>query len=461
MMGGAMPVPPHAPNDAPAESGAASARRSVGRLVTDRAFVGLAATQFLGAFNDNVFKQLVLLLLVAVPVAAAAEGEPNARDLQWLGLFAFSFPFVLFSGYAGFLSDRFGKRTVIVLSKVAEIVVMAVGVASFAAYAAWGLATPTVAMLVGVTFLMGMQSAFFGPGKYGILPEMLRHDDLPAANGIMIMTTFLAIILGLALAGVLMTVYGTRLWVAGQYCVVIAVAGTCSSLLMRKVAPASAGLRFRLDALAVPREIRGLLARDRQLCYALVASTLFWLTAALVQPSVNALGMLQLKVGEWWTSLLVTVISVGIAAGSLVAGLVSGGTANPRVLRGGAIGIAACLFILAIPGGPNRQLLDYWGSLAMLTLAGVFTGMFAVPLQVFLQARPPDADKGRMIATQNLFNWIGILASAGIYYGGNWLLERAGWPPSGMFAMTALFMLPVAIFYRPTQQDLAELAAER
>ena len=118
--------------------------------------------------------------------------------------------------------------------------------------------------------------------------------------------------------------------------------------------------------------------------------------------------------------------------------------------------MVATLLAMAVPFGPHRHLLEYGGSLLTLIALGIFTGMFAVPLQVFLQSRPPEPLKGRMIATQNLLNWIGIFLSAGIYYLGNWILERFHLPGNGMFALTACFMLPVAIGFRPDLPDPAQ-----
>src|SRR5438105_13057246 len=126
-------------------------------LFRDRSFWGMTATQFLGAFNDNVFKQLMLLL--AIPVGAAAAQK---ADEQGMATMIFSLPFVLFSGFAGYLSDRYSKRTMIVACKVAEIGIMLLGMLAFLAYGTAGYRG-----LLAVLFLMGTHSAFFGPGKYG------------------------------------------------------------------------------------------------------------------------------------------------------------------------------------------------------------------------------------------------------------------------------------------------------
>jgi acyl-[acyl-carrier-protein]-phospholipid O-acyltransferase/long-chain-fatty-acid--[acyl-carrier-protein] ligase len=235
-------------------------------------------------------------------------------------------------------------------------------------------------------------------------------------------------------------------------CVAIAVLGVGTALGIHYRPPAAAGLKFEPGVLFIPREIRRLLQTDRSLRAALVVSTIFWLAAAIVQPAVNALGKRQLLVDDRWTSLLVTIISLGIAVGCALAGYLSAGRVHSTVQRTGAWGMFVTLSLLAVRGGPHDHLLGYTGSLIVLVLLGIFTGLFAVPLQVFLQSRPPPRDKGRMIATQNLLNWIGIFASSGIYFAAEYVLRIAGWPNNGVFALTALLILPIALWYRPPFQ---------
>lgn len=437
-------------------------------LYRDRGFWGMTITQFLGAFNDNLFKQLVLLLsIVGVDEAHKAE----AADSQWLPMLMFALPFLLFTGYAGFLSDRFSKRTIVVLCKVAEIAVMFLGAVALAMYAANGAMWPLYAVL----FLMAAQSAFFGPAKYGILPEMLRDTDLPRANGFMLMTTFLAIIFGTAVAGVLLQFFGDRLWVGSTVCVAIAVVGTLTSLWVRRVPIANPHLQFTPEALTVPKDMVALLRSDRPLLMALVVSSLFWLLAGLVPPAVNSLGKLVLQVGDDRTSYLSAMIGVGIAVGCAIGGLVSKGRIDFRLLRIGSIGLMLCLVLAAVPGGgdvgqlrdaagklvrapgfgESSQWLGFPGSLATMLVMGAFTGLFAVPLQVFLQSRPPDDKKGRMIAVMNQANWVGILLAVGIYWALTKLIEWQDWPRSIAFLFIALFMLPIALFYHPKNEELS------
>lgn len=417
------------------------------RLYRDRAFWGLVATQFLGAFNDNLFKQLMLLL--AVPVGAQVLSE---KDQQGLATILFSLPFVLFSGYAGFLSDRYSKRQVIVLSKAAEIGVMLLGMAAFAAYATTGFRG-----LLLVLFLMGAQSAFFGPGKYGILPELFREEDLPRANGVILMTTFLAIIFGTASAGLLGDAAGadrgdaSQLWMGSAICVAIAVLGTLTSLLIRKLQPAVPGLRFQLSSLAVPPDTRAMLWNDRPLMAALLVSCMFWLVGGVAMQAVNSLGLVQLGLNKTWTSILTATIGLGIAVGAVLAGKLSGGKASFRVVQAGAWGMVLGLLLMAgyRPGPGQEHLLGFAGSIPVLVLLGVSSGCLAIPVQVFLQTRPPEGQKGRMIAVMNQANFIAILMSGVIYSLFDRLVLAAGLPRSPIFALTALLLLPVAIFYRP------------
>jgi len=527
------PSPPPDSTDDPPKPDAPAPHfdpESLPTLYRDTSFWGMTLTQFLGAFNDNLFKQLLLLLSIVVvdvalhggdvlkghvvdrrgkrvadanvvllregtPVAStrtdasgrfslkapsgrayhvqAAGGDcairtwtPGAaptelqddlvvvsgkkpKDVQWIAMLVFPLPFLLFSGFAGFLSDRYTKRRVIVCSKLAEIVVMLLGMAAFAARGVIGLSGALI-----VLFLMGMQSAFFGPGKYGILPEMLRGRDLPRANGVILMTTFLAIIFGQAMAGFLSDSLAGRLWIVSGICVAIAAVGTATSLLIRRVPPARPDLRFEPSAVTVPHDMRRLLREDRPLLMALVASCTFWLVAGVVNSAVNSLGKIQLQLSDFWTSIMLASIGVGIATGAVLAGRVSRGKIDFRVVRVGAWGILICLVLLSLPGVGRPHLLGFTGSLPTLILLGMAAGMFAIPVQVFLQARPPEGQKGRMIAVMNQANFAAILLASPVYLLFDRLVVWLQWPRSPMFALTALLMLPVALLYRPKSEEL-------
>jgi len=358
--------------------------------------------------------------------------------------------------------------------KVADIVGMGVGAVGFYLYAGNG----TLFFLYSVLFLMGAQSAFFGPAKYGILPEMLRGSDLPRANGFIMMTTFLAIIFGTVAAGFLLNEFRDQLWIGSLLCISIAVVGTLTSLFVRRVPPANPELQCELASFLVPPDMMQLLRTDRPLLMALVVSSVFWLLAGMVPSAVNILGKSELALGDGLTSVMAGMVGVGIAVGCAVGGLVSRGQISFGLIRVGSLGMLACMLLLAIPADGDIELLrnaqgeltrapgiaeagqwlGFYGSLVALLLLGVFTGFFAVPLQVFLQSRPPDDKKGRMIAVMNQANWVGVLLSAVLYFLLSQLIEVQSWPRSVMFLFIAAFMLPIVLFYRPQSEPLGEQA---
>jgi acyl-[acyl-carrier-protein]-phospholipid O-acyltransferase/long-chain-fatty-acid--[acyl-carrier-protein] ligase len=417
-------------------------------LNRDPSFWGMAATQFLGAFNDNLFKQLILLL--ATPTALELRRDEHAEDQQWAARFVFAASFLVFSGYAGFLSDRFSKRPIVVLAKVAEIFVMVLGTIGFYFYAEVGFYG-----MLAILFLMGTQSAFFGPAKYGILPEMIRPRDLPRANGIFLMLTFLAIIFGVALAGGLLEMFNNKVWLASLACIAIAIAGTATSILVRRLPPAQPALRHQWSNWMISGEILGLLRRDRELMRAIIVVSIFWMVGGIVQPALNALGKTQFGLqDEFKVSALSGAVGIGIAVGCMLGGFFSRGRVNSRVVLVGAVGLVATMIAMSLPGGEQRHLLGYWGSIPMLILMGIFTGMFIVPVQVMLQSRPPRGDKGRMIATMNQCTWVGVILSALLYKACIEVLDATGGPRNLIFAVGAAFMLPIAIFYRPKDEIL-------
>ena len=423
--------------------------RDAPNAVASVSFAGYLTTQFLGAFNDNLFKQLLLLL--AIPTAAQiAAGE--GTDSQGVATIVFGLPFVLFSGVAGFLADKHGKRTIMFAAKVAEIGVMGLGLAAFYYAPQIGFAG-----LWTVLFLMGLQSTFFGPAKYGILPEMLRPDALPRANGLVLMTTFVAIIIGTALAGPVKDYFvdpaaepmraARGLAWASLICVALAVAGTITSLLVNRRRPADPEMMFDSDAVVVPRSIRYLLRHDWPLTKALLASCMFWLVSGLVLQSVNSLAKVQLRVSDSRTSLLVSLISVGIAIGGAAAGWATRKIGTGRVLRLGLVGMVVFCAVMSVSIG-GKHLLGFNGSVPALIALGASAAFFAIPIQVFLQARPPENLKGRMIAVMNQANFLAIVVSGGLYMALDRAIHAADWPRSTLFAAMSVLFLPVAVFFR-------------
>lgn len=415
---------------------------SLPSLSRDRCFWGMTTTQLLGAFNDNLFKQLVLLYCLT------EVGEAGG-DFQPVAFFLFSIPFVFGSGFSGFLADRYSKRSLIIGCKFAEIAVMLAGVFAFGVGGLWA---PLL-----VLFLMGLQSTVFGPSKYGILPEMLRARDLPSANGIIQMTTFVAVIFGGALAGVLKELtnehqVGGLQWICWG-CVGIAVVGTLVSFLVRRTPVAVPDLPFTSSMLyALDRPTRALLRQDRIAVKVLLISSLFWFMGGTMHQLVNEFGVSQWKLGDAKTSLLLASIGVGIAVGCVSASLLSRHRINFSLVTRGAWGMAACLVMLwgiAWVARPPVTATWMWVAGGVLSLLGFSAGIFVVPLQVFLQVCPTGDLKGRMMGTMNLINFCGIVASALVFAALRNLWGQLELPISWTFPVLAAVVLPVAIWFRP------------
>ncbi len=443
----------------------------------NRSFGRFLGTQALGAFNDNVFKQLVLLLCIGTVVAGV--------EFQTVVQFLFALPFLIFSGLAGDLSDRFSKGGLMVVCKVAEIAVMALGFVIFLTMEPGdGVGVPTsLWLLAGVTFLMGTQSAFFGPPKYGGLPELVRESDLAPATGLTQMTTFFAIILGVAFAGLLLDEFGDRLWIPGLLAIGIAGLGTWTSLGIARRRPSDPRRRVGARSFwSVLPTLREAARSDKLLFSVLFVYSWFWLVGGVVLPALNAYGRLQLGFDNFRTSLLVSTLSIGIAIGSLVVGRLSRGKVRLRLIWPGLIGMIIVLMAVALVPvhHPTSAELERFNELknappevldaarliplastgvivaafGLALLLGIAAGFYSVPLLAFIQARPPAEDKGRVFASANWLNWVFIVGSAVVYgLGMSWSTYRASWLLPGLGVLT-LAIVPWLL--RPVFRRLAE-----
>lgn len=350
-------------------------------------------TQFLGAFNDNLFKIVVSMLAVHAATSASA-----GRQLSLVGV-VFILPFLLFSGYAGQLADIYSKRTVLVVTKSLEIVAAGLALLAFVA----GRLEVTYAVL----FLIALQATFFSPAKYGILPEMLPDRDLSRANGLLEMSTFVSIVAGTAAGSFMFDAWRDRLWIVGVFVVAIAVIGTVLSFGIPQVVPAKPGTPFSLNPW---REIGLGLTRlrgNRVLSLTVAGISYFWFLGALLQLVTILFGSEVMHLGDRWTGILTTFAAVGIAAGSLAAGRLSGDKVEPGLAPIGAIGMGVFAILLSRSGGSF--------ALAAFTLGmvGFFGGLFAVPLNALLQQKSGDEEKGRLMATNNFLNVVAIMAASG------------------------------------------------
>ncbi|MFT7670633.1 MAG: acyl-[acyl-carrier-protein]-phospholipid O-acyltransferase, partial [Planctomycetota bacterium] len=401
-------------------------------LLRNRSFAALTVTQFLGAFNDNAFKQLVLLLSLSTALPWIAESGWVHEWGQSLGLALFSLPFVLFGVLTGSLSDRVSKRTVMVRANAAEVVVMVLG----------GLAVylQRYELLLGALFLMGLQSAFFGPGKYGSIAEMTETRDLSRANGWIQLTTTIAIVIGTALGGLLFERFeGGLLFAMGTF-VGISVLGFLSSLAL---SPSPAMAPDRPIAWNPVREVRrqwALVGRDRPLVLSLLASAFFWLIGAVLMLVINEYGnWLQLPASK--IALLLTILSLGIGLGSFLAARLSGDRIESGLIPAGLLGMALCTAGVGLAADSAN-----WLRVCLLG-TGISAGLFTIPIRALIQHLPPPDNRGAILGLSEMLDFIGIFLASGLFALFNIGLDLD--PPlmmTGVGAITLLFAVG-SVFY--------------
>ncbi len=399
-------------------------------LLKNRGFFCFFWTQFLGAFNDNFYKIIVTLVALDIPLATGG-GEQYIPLIGGL----FILPFLIFSGYAGYLADVHSKRTILVSVKVFEIFAMTLGLLAFF--------SNRIALMLTVVFLMGLHSTFFSPAKYGILPEMLPEKDLSRGNGLLEMSTFMAIILGTSLGGAIYEAWQDRLAWIGLLLIIIAALGTLTSLGITRVSPSGAAKKFGINPTAEIWEGTKDLYADQRLWLTVMGISYFWFLGAFLQMVLPLLGKDILHLGETRIGLLWTFAALGIGAGSLAAGRLSGDKIELGLVPLGSIGMG--LFsVLLFFAEPSFTL-----SAGALLLLGASGGCFAVPLNALLQFRSARHDKGRLIATNNVFNTFGVLLASAIL----WLLSTPlHLPPNIIILILGLLTLALtfyAIYFLP------------
>ncbi len=371
----------------------------------NRSFRGLLGAQFFGAFNDNLFKALILLMAARI----LFPGE----DKQALATITFALPFVLFSGIAGDLSERYSKRSIVVRMKIAEIFIMAAGLVA--------LQTKSWEMLLGVLFVMGTQSAFFGPSKYGVIPEIVKTDRLLRANGLIAMTTFMGVLLGTALAGWLLDNLLDTLWITGGICMVLAVVGTLLARTMAPLEPTQPDLPIPKSPFGSLWKTIGSLRAQEGLFPIVLLYSLFWFDGSVIQQSINGLGapgFLDIPLDQnWKISMLQVTLALTIMVGSLTAPTAAKHFTEAKITIFGAVGMVVAQLALLIIGPVVQGATAYPIAVVIFAVMGFCGAFFVVPLQTFLQHGPPPGMRGQTFAVNNFMNWVAILLGGVWYFG--------------------------------------------
>ncbi len=362
-----------------------------------RGFWALIATQFQGAFSDNILRNLLLSMIVGMNLAKT-ERETFVSVVTFL----FSVPFLILSMPGGWLADRFSKRQITIWTKVMEFGSMLL--------AAAGLATHTMALSLAALTLVASQAALFGPSKYGLLPELLPEKSLSWGNGVIELGTFLAIIAG-TVAGAWMGEHFSGHEVYAGYALLgLSVVGFATSLGIDKVPAAAPEKPFRLNILGDLWLQVGKMRKDRALFLAVLGNTYFWFLGSLLFSTIVVYGPDVLHIGQTKTGYLNAMLAVGIGLGSMAAGWVSDNKIEYGLIPLGSIGMTCTGLALGIT--PHGMA----GSAALLGMLGFWAGFFAVPVNALIQHKPSEQDKGGIIAAANLLSFVGIAISSGVYF---------------------------------------------
>ncbi|MDT7044052.1 acyl-[ACP]--phospholipid O-acyltransferase [Candidatus Nitronereus thalassa] len=360
---------------------------------------GLLIAQFFGAFNDNAWKLMVALLAIkqlASQMGSGLEYEAAAQAQTTITFVVFTFPLVVVSIFSGVFSDRFSKRSVIVIMKVVEVGLMGVGTVALFMNPEGGL-LPLI-----VLGAMAVQSALFSPAKYGILPELLPHERLAAGNGQLELWTFLAIIGGTALGGMFLQVSGASPWLGGGVLLVFSIIGLRYSLSIPSVprARAEGGLRETLQG------AWDAVQADRVLRLGVMGNIGYWMVASLVGQDILVYSKAVLGLTDSWAGLPLATFGIGVGLGSVLAGKLSHSKVEVGHIPLGAIGLTVGLFVI----GALRP--DVVGTLIGMAWLGLSSGFIVVPINSLIQWRAPEDRRGAVIAFNNVFVFAGVLAGS-------------------------------------------------
>lgn len=409
-------------------------------ILAKRRFLPLFITQFLGALNDNIFKNALIILTLY----RLAEGE-QGQILVTAAAGIFILPFFLFSATAGQIADKYEKSAVIRRIKLAEILVMGLGVLGLY------LGHPT--FLMGVLFLMGTQSAFFGPLKYGILPDHLHENELVAGNGFIEAATFIAILLGTIIGG-LFILGDHGIQIVSMLVVGVAFLGWLASRAIPPAPATAEDISISANVLAETWAILRHVSRRRALFLTVLGISWFWLVGATFLSQFPNLAKSVLGGNEEVVTLFLVVFAIGIAAGSILCQRFSEGEVSVKFIPFAAIAMSVFIadLYVAIDGrGHDGALLgaaafmsmaENWRVLFDLLMIALAGGLFSVPLYATLQNESAPEHRARNVAANNILNALFMVVGA-IFVTGMFALDLS---VSAVFISLALANALVAVY---------------
>lgn len=383
---------------------------------TTRRFMPMFLTQFFGALNDNIFKQ-VLLLMISY---GWLNNISNVSLMTNLASLLFILPYFIFSATAGQIADRYERAYLIRLLKILEIIIVII--------ASFGLLLGNVWLLLFALFLLGAQSTFFGPIKYAILPEILTEKELIAGNAIFQAGTSLAILFGMLLGGVLISFAKGQVWIISLGIFIVALAGYISSRMILKQKIAAPDLVVNWNFFQTSFQTLAYAKSLPIIFIILMGNSWYWFFGATYMTQISEMTKLYLHGNESVVSLLLTCFSVGVGIGSFICERLGKNKTPHQLIKLvglGAIGLS--LFSVYLPLNlswiPTQtgdlltlsQVLSmpiYYHTFMSISLLGVVGGFYIVPLYTMMQYFSPSSHRARIVAANNILNAIFMVSSA-------------------------------------------------
>jgi 1-acyl-sn-glycerol-3-phosphate acyltransferase len=412
-------------------------------LLKQRRFGPFFVTQFLGAFNDNLYKNAMMILLAFNGAAITSMSSDILIQLSG-GLFIL--PFFLFSATAGQLADKIDKAKLARFVKLFEITIMIIG--------GLGFYYKNLYLLMGALTMMGLHSTVFGPVKYAILPQHLMRDELVGGNGLVEMGTNVAILLGTVLGGILIGRQNGPVTVAAA-AIVIAVVGYLTSRAIPSAPPLADAAKMKINWNPLTETWRNLkfTSQNRTVWLSILGISWFWLYGLVFLSQFPNLTKDFLYGGESVVSLLLTIFSVGVGIGSLLCERLSGHKVEIGLVPFGAFGLTAFgvdFYFASAHLAPHavQGALAFLGDtahirlIADLCLIGMFGGFYIVPLYALIQIRSAPEHRSRIIAGNNIVNAAAMVFSVGMVIG----MRKAGLAIPQVLLATSLLNAGVVIY---------------
>ena len=412
-------------------------------LLKSRRFAPFFWTQALGAFNDNVFKNALVIMAV---FQIAAHDPARAASYTNMAAALFIAPFLLFSATSGQLSDKYDKARLAQLVKLLEIGIMAV--------ALFGFLAKSIPLLMTLLFLMGLHSTLFGPLKYGLLPQVLDSRELVGGNGLIEMATFLAILLGQILGAELISFPEHGTWLVGAACITTALIGLACALRIPPVPAPDPQLKINWNPFSETWNNLGYIRGNRAVLLSCLGISWFWFFGSVFITQLPTYAQNVIGGNAAVYTFLLTLFSLGIGIGSLLCERLSGHKVEIGLVPFGSIGMTlfgADLYFarpdasgaLGLTVAALLQQPWIWRVLIDLLLMAVFSGFFIVPLFALIQTRSDPARRSRVIAANNILNSLFMVVAAGL---ATTLLNVAGLSIPQLLLTTALLNAVVAIY---------------